>query len=75
MIEERSQEEKEFIRRQNRQFLRFNESFDKEFPGGVSIRLGGVPIYVDKEHRDDVIPKPTQTVAKFMNDLRELDRF
>ena len=34
------------------------------------IILGGVPIFVDEEFRDDIIPKGTQTVEVFYDVLK-----
>ncbi|TNV73154.1 hypothetical protein FGO68_gene3763 [Halteria grandinella] len=39
------------------------------------IILGGVPIYVDEEFRDEVIPQGTQTVEVFYDVLKEIDCF
>ena len=37
--------------------------------------VGAVPIYVDKECRDDFIPKGTMMVNKLFKGLKELDKY
>lgn len=37
--------------------------------------IGGVPIYVDKDVRDEVIPKGKQQVEKLYSELKRLDRY
>ena len=37
--------------------------------------LGGVPIYVDDEYRDAVIPQATQQVETFYDSLRKIDAY
>ena len=37
--------------------------------------IGGVPIFVDSDVRDEVIPKATQQVEKLMTGVKRIDRY
>lgn len=50
------------------------KSDDDEFTGN-QIKLGGIPIYVDKEVRDQVIPKPKQIIEKIFKNLSKIDKY
>lgn len=50
------------------------KSEDDEFTGN-QIKLGGIPIYVDKEVRDQVIPRAKQIVEKIFKHLAKIDKY
>jgi hypothetical protein len=39
------------------------------------VEIGGIPVFVDEDCRDDLIPKGTQNVHKVLKGLHMLDKF
>jgi hypothetical protein len=72
MVKRRSNlEEIDSLREQNEKLYgNKRQSYTKN-----QIILGGIPIYVDNEFRDEVIPQGTQAVEVFYDVLKEIDCF
>ena len=59
----------------NQQFLDGETLDQKKSFTKNQVFLGGVPIYVDPELRDKVIPRGTQKVEQLFCGLKEIDQY
>ena len=68
-------EEQKEVAKENEQFLDGDISISRKSFTQNQIILGGVPIYVDIDVRDKVIPEGTHRVEQLFQGLKEIDKY